>query len=73
MTVVDIKIRQVPGEMKTVSVNSGASVKEALEAAGLWPLAAGKEVRQNNAKVESFDQSVQYGHDIMVTAQVKGN
>ena len=73
METIDIRVRQVPGEMKVASVRAGASVKEVLEALNLWPVAAGKEVRQNNTKVESFDQSVAYGHDLMITAQTKGN
>lgn len=66
-----VKVGTVPGRIQEVSVESGATVKEAIELAGLT--AAGYEVKLNGRTVSETERVNSSTSVILLVAKVKGN
>ncbi len=65
-----IRVGKVPGTMKTVALEDGATVADALRTAELD--ASGFEVRRNGSSVP-MDAPVSENDNILLTRQIKGN
>lgn len=68
---ITVQVTKVPGAMKTVSLENGATVKDALDAAELT-VESGYEIRVDD-EVATRDTTLNDGEVIVVTKMIKGN
>lgn len=66
-----VQITKVPGAMKTLTLENGATVKDALAAAEL-EVAQGYEIRVDD-EIATVDTALENGAVIVITKMIKGN
>ena len=66
-----VQITKVPGAMKTLTLENGATVKDALAAAEL-EVAQGYEIRVDD-EIATVDTVLENGAVIVITKMIKGN
>lgn len=66
-----VQITKVPGAMKTLTLENGATVKDALAAAEL-EVAQGYEIRVDD-EIATVDTALENGSVIVITKMIKGN
>ena len=66
-----VKVGTVPGRIQEVSLETGATVKEAIELAGLSP--NGYEIKVNGRTVNETEKVTASTATILLVAKVKGN
>ena len=66
-----VQITKVPGAMKTLTLENGATVKDALAAAEL-EVAQGYEIRVDD-EMATVDTALENGSVIVITKMIKGN
>lgn len=66
-----VQVTKVPGAMKTVTLENGATVRDALSAAEL-ELTQGYELRVDD-EVATLDTAISDGAVIVITKMIKGN
>ena len=71
MDYINVQVGKMPGILKGVVVSSGATVREAIEAAEI-AIENGYEIRMNN-EVADLDMEVSNGAIIVLAKMVKGN
>ena len=67
---IGIRVGRFPGKPANIEVDSGTTIRQALEEAGLNP--TGFEVRRNGQEVD-LDQVVQEGDQVVLFRPVQGN
>ena len=68
---ITVNVGKLPGRMTPVAVEDGASVRDALAAAGLD--ATGFEVRLNSDKIDDLGGTVAHGDSVYLAQKIKGN
>ena len=68
---ITVQITKVPGAMKTISLEAGSTVEDALTIAEL-EVATGYEIRVDD-EIVSRDTELEDGNVVVITKMIKGN
>lgn len=68
---ITVQITKVPGAMKTLSLETGSTVADALDIAELY-VASGYEIRVDD-EIVSRDTELVDGNVVVITKMIKGN
>ncbi len=71
MSTITIKVGTIPGVLNDIALNAGATVKDALAAAGLNAL--GYDVRVNGTTITDLNTTLSNGALVLLAKQIKGN
>lgn len=71
MGTITVKVGSIPGVLSDIALNAGATVRDALAAAGLN--ASGYDVRLNGTTITDLNTTLSNGALVLLAKQIKGN